>query len=53
MEYLPEILGQKKEKDSRDEEWKERQKNLKLKIEDNEELINQAKELGLKTPSKF
>lgn len=53
MNNLPKVLGQKEQKeDPRDAEWREKQKNMH-KIETNEELIKQAKELGLKTPSKY
>ena len=47
------ILGKKKEEpDERDKQFMEKYK-AKTKIEDDNELIEQAKKLGLKVPSKY
>jgi len=49
MEHIPEILGQKKEEpDERDKQFMN--KKPITRIDDDDELIRQAKELGLKTP---
>ncbi len=56
LDKIPEILGQKKQKeDPRDEEFRKKWKNgiPKNRIDDDKELMEQAKNLGLKTPRKW
>jgi len=49
IKHLPEVLGQKKEEpDERDKQFMD--KKPITRIDDDNELIRQAKELGLKTP---
>ena len=58
MEHLPAVLGQKKgEGDPRDEEFRKKYKNgipnNITRIDDDKKLIEQARELGLKTPNNY
>ena len=53
MEHLPAILGQKKEEPDQRDKQHMNQVIPKTKIDDNHELIKQAKELGLKVPRHY